>query len=598
MDPDTKKPVLVYDGDCGICRYWINYWQKLTGDSVEYLPYQEVAGNYPGITLAEFERSIQLVPGEDTVYSGARAVYFLLRKHFPYNILYWLYLHLPGFPVIAEAGYTFFSRHRGLLRFTSLLLWGKQHVPAQYHLTRWLFLRLLGLIYLSAFISFGVQITGLAGAHGILPVSLFLQSARDQLGGAAFFNVPTVFWLSSNDLFLNMVCITGAVFSLLLTFNILCRTSLIINYVLYLSLFYAGQVFMQFQWDLLLLECGFLAIFLSGKSKIIVWLYRWLVFRFMFLGGLVKIFSGDPSWDNLTALNYHFETQPLPTPLAWYAHHLPDPVLASLTAGTLTIELLMPFLIIMPRNIRFFAGFCFFCLQFSILLTGNYNFFNLLTISMLLFLYDDAAIGRFFPEKLKNRIAEDRPARSATITSLVIATVIISISTAQLWGIFAHNNFPGLSKVAKIMAPLHITNLYGPFAVMTRVRHEIIIEGSNNGVDWRAYGFRYKPDDIKKAPAWIIPHQPRMDWQMWFAALSTAGREPWFRSMLVRLLQGSEPVIKLFSYNPFPDNPPKYIRALFYEYQFTEPGDHHPQSQWWYRKPVGVYQPAVKLAGK
>ena len=591
------KPVLIFDGDCGICRYWINYWQKLTIDEVDYQPYQEVATDYPGIPLAEFERSIQLVLAEDKIFSGAKAVYYLLRRHFPYNILHWLYLYLPGFPVIAETGYTFFSRRRGLLRWISMLLWGKQHVPAQYHLTSWLFLRLLGLIYLSAFISFGVQITGLAGDHGILPVSLYLQRALELLGGTAYINIPTIFWLSSNDLCLNLVCITGAVFSLLLTFNILSRTSLIVNYVLYLSLFYAGQVFMQFQWDLLLLECGFLAIFLTGKSKIIIGLYRWLVFRFMFLGGLVKLISGDPSWDNLTALRYHFETQPLPTPLAWYAHHLPDTVLTTLTASTLIIELALPFFIIMPRNIRFVTAFCFFFLQFAILLTGNYNFFNLLTITMVLFLFDDAAIGRFVPSMLKNRVPATQPTRPASVTALVIAAVIISISTTQLWGIFTRSNIPVLSNISGIMYPLHITNTYGPFAIMTRVRHEIIIEGSSNGVDWKAYGFRYKPDDVRKAPGWIIPHQPRMDWQMWFAALSSADQQPWFRALLVRLLQGSKPVIKLFEYNPFPDTPPKYIRALFYEYQFTAPGMHHPQSQWWYRKPVGIYQPVVQLKG-
>jgi len=253
---------------------------------------------------------------------------------------------------------------------------------------------LLACIYLAAFLSFGVQIIGLIGTDGVLPLDQYLLQLKQHLGTSAYWQTPMLFWFGLNDNILMFSCILGALLSCVLMFGVLQRTTLILLYLLYLSLFYAGQTFMTFQWDLLLLESGFLAIFLPTGSKIVVWLYRWLVFRFMFLGGLVKIISRDPTWDNLTALNYHFETQPLPTIFAWYAHHLPEYLLMVGAAVTLITELLLPFLIFTPRRFRITAA-CFFILfQLSILFTGNYNFFNLLTISLCLFLFDDAAIKK------------------------------------------------------------------------------------------------------------------------------------------------------------------------------------------------------------
>lgn len=602
MTEINTRPVLVYDGDCGICRYWVHYWQGLTGDNVDYRPYQDVAGNYPDLPLAEFRRSIQLITPEGAIHAGAQAVYVLLKEHFPYNFYLWLYRFLPGFAVLAELAYTFFSNRRALLSWFSHLLWGRKLEPARYALTSWLFLRLLGFIYLSAFASLAGQIKGLVGEEGLLPLGLFLERAQDYFGDTALVNLPTLFWFAHTDPVLWGSCTAGILFSLLLIFNVLTRTALVILFVLWLSLFHAGQTFMQFQWDLLLIECGFLAIFLPTRSSIMVWLYRWLAFRFMLPGGLVKIASGDPTWDNLTALTYHFETQPLPTTLAWYAHHLPESVLVFFAAATLFIELLLPFFIFLTRNFRFVAACGFILLQTGIILTGNYNFFNLLTLAFCLFLFDDAAIRGLFPGRLRLRLSSMATAKPVTrlnfIFALVVATLVLSASTAQLWRIFTASELPVLSSVARVIAPWNIVNNYGPFAVMTTLRHEIVIEGSDDEEHWREYVFKYKPGNLHKRPAWIIPHQPRLDWQMWFAALSTPDRQPWFRNLLVRLLQGSPTVLDLFEHNPFPDRPPGFIRALFYEYHFTSPVQYKENHQWWNRKYIGIYHPAIAFSGQ
>ncbi len=601
MTEINTKPVLVYDGDCGICRYWVNYWHGLTGDSVDYRLYQDVAGNYPDLPLAEFRRSIQYITPDGEIHAGAKAVYVLLKGHFPYHFYLWLYRYLPGFAFLAEWSYTFFSQRRGLLSLISHLLWGRKLEPSRYALTSWLFLRLLGIIYLSAFASLAVQIKGLVGENGMLPLGLYLERAQEYFGDTAFVNLPTLFWISHADPVLWGSCIAGILFSLLLICNILTRTSLVILFVLWLSLFYAGQTFMQFQWDLLLIECGFLAIFLPGRSAIMVWLYRWLAFRFMLLGGVVKIASGDPAWDNLTALTYHFETQPLPTTLAWYAHHLPETVLTFITAATLFIELLLPFFIFLTRNFRFVAACGFILLQTGIILTGNYNFFNLLTLAFCLFLFDDAAIRWLFPGRLRSRISGLDTSRPVTrlnfFIALIVAMLILSASTAQLWKIFTSSELPVLTSIARMIAPCNIVNNYGPFAVMTTLRHEIVIEGSDDEEHWREYVFKYKPGNLHKRPEWIIPHQPRLDWQMWFAALSSAEHQPWFRNLLVRVLQGSPAVLDLFERNPFPDRPPKFIRALFYEYRFTSPDLYKENHQWWNRKFIGIYHPTISFSG-
>ncbi len=249
--------------------------------------------------------------------------------------------------------------------------------PAPYHIVSWLFLRLLAFIYFSAFASMAVQIEGLIGSNGILPIATRLAAIQGVVAGhEKFWLFPTLFWFDASDLALNVVCFTGMVAALLVLLNVFTRSALVLCFILYLSLVYGGQDFMTFQWDFFLLETGVLAIFLVSGSRIIVFLYHWLLARFMFMGGLVKLTSGDPTWANLSALSYHYETQPLPTPLAWYAHHLPDWFHGICVGGIFFIELIVPFLMFIPRRPRLFAASATIGLQSVIMLTGNYNFFN------------------------------------------------------------------------------------------------------------------------------------------------------------------------------------------------------------------------------
>lgn len=595
-----KTRVLIYDGDCGICREWVDYWRCVTGPGVEYRPYQQVAGDYPDISLQEFEAAVQLIGPDAKRCSGARACLELYRNKPPYQLFIWLYDYLPGVALISESCYGFLSRHRGLLAFFTHLFWGREFRPAEFYLTSWVFLRLLGLIYCAAFLSLYVQITGLIGTDGILPLANYLDAARNTLGNTAYYRLPMIFWLDCSNGFLQFVCLAGAVTSLFVVFNFLSRMSLLIMYLLYLSLVYGGQQFMSFQWDMLLLEAGFLALFLYRGSHITVWLYRWLVFRFMFLGGMVKILSHDPTWRNLTALHFHFETQPLPSPLAWYAHHLPDPLLNSAVAATLIIEIFIPFLIFTPRRLRFFAAWCIIIFQSCIILTGNYNFFNLLTITLCLFLFDDAALRKTLPAAVSKIItARQKPTikKPAAVFLSLFAALVCYSSGEQLLLVLKQDPGRQPSALTRWLAPFQIVNNYGPFAVMTTLRYEIQIEGSNDKKHWRVYEFKYKPGDPGKPLSWNIPHQPRLDWQMWFAALSSPDSNIWFKNLLVRLLQNKTAVIGLFARNPFPDRAPSFVRARFYEYHFTTPQQRESSGNVWKRRLVAEYYPAVSLKG-
>jgi hypothetical protein len=509
-----------------------------------------------------------------------------------------LYRFLPGFGFFSELCYRFFSTHRSLLAFFTHLFWGRGFEPPRYQVITWLFLRLLGLTYLIAFISFAVQASALIGADGVLPLEYFLSAVKDQLGTDAYMRLPTLFWFSHADGFIKFVCIAGVVLSLIVMMGRMLRISLILLYILYLSLVGGGQLFMSFQWDFLLLECGFLAIFLPWGSTIIVWLYRWLVFRFMFLGGVVKIVSGDKSWDSLTALNYYFETQPLATPLSWYAHHLPESMLMAGTGITLIVELLVPVLIFMPRSFRHIAAGCFLIFQTCILLTGNYNFFNLLTIFMCLFLFDDAAIKRLIPDRLLLVMPNSKYSRAGMIASscaLLMAMTSIYLGTTQISRIIDGDRNMQDIAVYRFLHPFGIVNTYGPFAVMTKVRNEIVIEGSADNSVWQEYQFKYKPGSLEKCPGWVAPHQPRIDWQMWFAALSKPEHERWLYNLLVRLLQNSEPVKAIFKHNQFPENPPSSIRALFYQYTYTSAEERSETGQCWNRTLLGEYYPPMSI---
>lgn len=599
MSDKTQKPMFVYDGDCSFCQYCVDYLQKSTGSEVNYQPYQLVGQDYPHISTAEFKAAVQYIAPDQTVSSGAKASFQALAHAPQGGIWLTLYRKLPGFAYCTEKIYHVVSTHRPFFYKICRLFWGKHPEPPRYDLITWLFLRLFGLIFLSAFFSFATQALGLIGSRGIVPVATLVTNAKTVLGSSAVLQLPMLFWLNSSDLFIQSVAWSGVIISVLLIFNILPRLSLFMLYILYLTLSVGGQVFMTFQWDMLLLEAALIAIVLVRYRTLGVWLMRWLVFRFILGSGLVKILSGDPSWWDMTALNYHFLTQPLPTPLAWYAYYLPAFILKTLTLAALIIELVLPFFIFCPRRLRFFAGICIVLMQIGILLTGNYNFFNLTTLVLCLTLFDDAALRSILPAAITKH-CQQRISSSKTFAltpyfagAFAVLTVIISLS--QL-----NHRYLGFSPLIfthaeQVIAPYGIVNTYGPFAVMTKKRYEIVIEGSNDGLNWSTYQFKYKPGPLNKPLSWNIPLQPRLDWQMWFAALGPPEASPWFAMFLQRLLENSPDVLALLANNPFPDLPPMLIRANFYDYTFTNSEEYRATGNWWKRERVGMYVQPVSL---
>ena len=428
-------------------------------------------------------------------------------------------------------------------------------------------------MYFFAFTSLGVQATGLLGSHGILPFAEYLKAAHDSLGGRAYWVLPSVLWLKPTDAALTACWAGGSLFALAAIFGVRQRTALAVCLVLWISLCSAGQDFLSFQWDILLSEAGFLAIF-ADLSTVRILLFRWLLFRLMFFSGVVKIASGDAAWRNLTAMSYHYLTQPLPTPLAWFMYQLPMGFHKAETAATFFVELLVPFWFFAPRRLRHIAGWITVVFQVLILATGNYTFFNFLTIILAMFLFVEPAVT---PSR-----------RWLTIALAVFIGVSSGILCLQTLGFGLP---PGGAAVEHFVAPLRIVNSYGLFAVMTTERDEIIVEGSADGAEWKAYEFPYKPGDPRRAPPVIEPHQPRLDWQMWFAALGDYRENRWFVNFVIRLLQGEPAVLRLVAYNPFPKEPPKFVRARLFRYRFTAFGD----NAWWTREEKGEYLPAVSL---
>ena len=459
--------------------------------------------------------------------------------------------------------------------------------------------------------SLATQIVGLAGHDGILPASLYMDQARRVLAGAGvdrFRLLPTLTWLSASDAFLRGLCWGGAALSLLLVAGVLPAVALPLLWLFYLSVSIAGRDFLSYQWDALLLEAGFLAILIAPltlrhrlRDRIEppregVWLLRWLLFRLMFGSGAVKLASGDPTWRHLTALRFHFWTQPIPTPLAWYANRLPASWLDASTAAVLAIELIAPFLMLGARRPRTIACALLVGLQIVIALTGNYAFFNVLTAGLCLLLLDDATIARLVPAARAAPV-QSRPGTARRVAVGVVAAAVVPISLflfADSLGVA----LPGgsfIAPLADFVAPFRSVNTYGLFAVMTTTRPSIVVEGSDDGMNWQAYEFRYQPTDIHDPLRWVAPLQPRLDWQMWFAALGSFESEAWFRNFCARLLQGSPDVLRLLGRDPFNGWPPRYIRARLYQYRFADSDTRRRSGVWWTREPAGDYSPVLSL---
>jgi len=610
------SPVLIYDADCDVCRLWVDYWRSLTGDRVKFAPFQNIGDQFPEISVEQYKNFVHFITPDGKVFKGAEAVFRILSYCRGKGWLLWMYTKIPGFSFLSEVFYRVFARHRSLLLSVSGILWGRNLGPETFIISRWVFLRLLGIVYFIAFLSFWLQVDGLIGGNGISPADIYLGSLKINLGWMAYLRIPTIAWIDYSDLFLGAIPLAGMLLSILLIFGVLVLPVAIILWVLYLSTVNIGQMFMSFQWDALLLEAGFLAFFLApsgliqrlsreaSPSTITLWLYRFLLFRLMFSSGIGKIVSGDPTWSDFTALNYHYYTQPLPTPIAWYVHQLPE-WFHKISVGTvLFIEIVIPFFVFAPRRLRFIAGITIMLLQVLIMLTGNYAYFNLLTIALCLLLFDDTFFKNVLPKKFMNLkvggpyVIPATSRRSAKeIAMVALPAFIILLGTIQLVRVFVgYRNLPYVvQNVMRWVSPYRIVNNYGLFTVMTTSRPEIIIEGSNDGQNWLEYGFKYKPVELNRSLPWVAPHQPRLDWQMWFAALGSYQTSPWFPNLMYRILERSPDVLKLLDKNPFPDRPPKYLRATVYDYKFTDLNTKRTTGNLWERDLKGLYLPVLTL---
>ena len=462
-------------------------------------------------------------------------------------------------------------------------------------LINWLFLRGLALIYCAAFISMGGQIDGLIGTNGILPIRSFLGFMSQHYQDRSFFVLPTLFWLDSSDRMLISVCVAGSIASVVLFCGFLERTALFVCFILYLSIASAGQEFTSFQWDALLLETGFLALFLPWGSPLVLFLYRFLIARFMLMSGVVKIASGDPAWLKLTALNYHYETQPLPSPLAYYAHLLPGWFNKACVSYVLIVELILPFFVFLSRRFRLCAAWNFIMLETVIILTGNYNFFNLLTILLCIFLFEDYQLEKVIPAQITSICKRKQHQASIIANGFAAgwAAIVLLVCALHLWMYRDRQVVMStpLRHLVQTTSDFWLVNVYGPFAVMTKERPEIIVQGSNDGVSWREYEFKYKPGEPNKKLSWNIPHQPRLDWQLWFAALQNSNDNAWFAHFMQKLLEGSPEVLALLANNPFPGKPPAYLRALLYRYRFTAVNQRAAFGNIWQRELLRQYWP-------
>ncbi|MDP9291497.1 MAG: lipase maturation factor family protein [Verrucomicrobiota bacterium] len=595
-----SKPLLIFDGDCNFCIRWIERWREATRDRVDYEPFQQVGENYPEIPRSRFEKAVQLIEPDGFVLSGADAVFQTL-SYSPRRHIARVAQAIPGVVAIARALYGFIAKHRSLFSALTRLFWGRSVKRSTYRVAGWLFVRALGVIYLVAFASLGLQVIALIGRRGILPATDYLKAWHDQLGTGAYWRLPTLFWFNSSDSMLIGLCIGGIVLACAVIAGFAPAICLALLWALYLSFVSVGRVFLSYQWDALLLETGLLAVLFApifgvtgnpSSRKLARALLLWLLFRLTFESGVVKLVSGDPTWRDLTALDYHYWTQPLPIWTSWYFNQSPAWSHKASAAIMFGIELAAPFLIVAPRNLRWLGCGAMVLLQIAIGVTGNYCFFNLLVIALCLLLLDD----EFWPRKWLAFISARKKGWYWPSWVLwPIGFVSVLITTLQLLSILQvqFRSPAAVLSLYRVVAPFRSTNSYGLFAVMTTTRPEIIIEGSNDRLDWKAYEFKWKPGSLDRRPGLVAPHQPRLDWQMWFAGLGSYQENPWFVRFLLRLLEGSPEILRQIETNPFPDHPPRYVRASLYNYQFTTSSDH--SGDWWKREYSGPYYPEVTL---
>jgi hypothetical protein len=487
---------------------------------------------------------------------------------------------------------------------------------------RWLFLRALGLIYFSAFFPLVFQIRGLIGPNGILPAHDYLQAVAQSLGHISrLWYAPTLLWFSSSSQMLLALCWMGMVASVLLVFNLWPRATLLICFACFLSFVSAAQDFSGYQSDGMLLEAGFISLFFAPPgfrpglgathppSRASLFLLQWEWFRIYFESGAVKLLSGDPQWRNFTAMDEYYQNGPLPTWIGWYVQHLPHWVHAASVYATLGLELGLVWMFLFPRRWRIVCFFIVTPWQIMVILTANYTFLNYLVLVLGVLLLDDKLFSRWVPHvspPLRDVGVESTagvvhsPLRSTyntirlSISSALLLWIFYATSVEMLWMFWRSIPFPAQPIVA--LEPFRIANQYGLFAVMTRGRYEIEFQGSNDGHNWVAYPFGYKPQDVSHAPRIYAPYQPRFDWNLWFASLGEWRDYPIVLNTEVRLLSTDKDkdVLALFAGNPFPQAAPRQVRVVLWQYWFTTSAEKQLTGAWWRREMLGLYAPTLE----
>jgi len=487
---------------------------------------------------------------------------------------------------------------------------GAPPAPASsYRLVRFVFLRLLGLVYFFAFLCAARQLLPLVGEHGLLPAASFLARVSELQGGdsAAFWRLPSLFWLGCSDAALRAGIWLGLALSATLLLGLANVPLLAALWALYMSYVHVGQVFYGYGWETLLLETGFLAIFLCPLGRPwpfpsrtptpagVVWLLRWLAFRVMFGAGLIKL-RGAPCWRDLTCLVYHYETQPIPNPLSWYFHQLPPWFHAVETAFNHFVELVVPWMVFGPRRLRRTGGFLLVFFRCLLIASGNLSFLNWLTRAVCVACFDDGALRRLLPGRLRTAFdrlpAEKAPSRARRVVVGLLMGLVAVLSINPVVNMLSPQQAMNAS-----FDPFELVNTYGAFGSVLRERYEIVLQGTDDEpgpqARWLEYDFPCKPGSVARRPCVTSPYHRRLDWQMWFAAMSDAGREPWLVHLVYELLEGDPGARGLLAEGPFMSRPPRFIRALYYRYEFTRFGDR--SGAWWRRTLAGDYLKPMSL---
>ena len=506
-------------------------------------------------------------------------------------------------------------------------LFDSEHGASGRLLPRWIFLRALGLIYYSAFFSLAFQIRGLIGPHGILPAGEYLQAMAERFGRTGYWYAPTMLWVSSGSPMVTGICWAGMIASLLLVLNFWPRGMLAICFVCFLSFVSAAQDFSAYQSDGMLLEAGFIAMFFAPPgwrpgwgearlpSRASLFLLIWEGFRIYLESGVAKIIGGDPQWRNFTALDEYYQNGPLPTWIGWYMQHLPHWFHAATAFGTLALELGLVWMMFLPRRIRILCFFIVTPWQIGIIFSANYTFLNYLVLTLGFLLLDDLFVLSALPPSWKNRFlaaGESKPLASTSperiwvenpqkqlaalklaATAVMLTWIFYATLAEMVWMV---KPLPLPTTPVSALEPFRIANRFGLFARMTRGRYEIEFQGSDEGQTWFVYPFRFKPQDPRKAPGIYAPYQPRFDWNLWFASLSSWRQEPIIVRTEQSLLRGDVDVLLLFAGNPFPHAPPRQVRAVIWQYWFTTPAEKRSQGTWWRRQQLGLYAPTLQRA--